>query len=408
MRYNDWYIHYALVQIANVQAGRLLLARSDQMTIVSRTLFTAFRNAYAQLQRIAAENVRQIQQQLTIIDTVAFAVSVGLEIAAILLLRRTFLRFAIPLRRQLETLKNITRRLTIGERSARVPPLGFVEFHEVGQSFNQMAQALQQQQEELQEQSFLAQKANQFKSQFLANMSHELRTPLNGIIGFSELLYDEVAGPLLDEQKEYLGDILASARHLLGLINDVLDLAKVEAGKIVFHPEPVDLQETFDEVKHSLYPMAAEKHLRLTSAIDRTLSDIRIDPARFKQVLYNYLSNAIKFTPDAGQIHLSIRAEGSTAFRLEVHDTGIGIAPEDQERLFGEFQQLALPASSSQQQGSGLGLALTKRIIEAQGGRVGVHSVPGQGSIFFAVLPCIIGEEPVAKNNALVEQLAER
>ena len=255
-------------------------------------------------------------------------------------------------------------------------------------TYRQRMEDLSRKNEDLLQQYRRVQEVNRLKSDFLANMSHELRTPLNAIMGFSELLYHEEVGPLSGEQKEYLGDILSSAQHLLQLITDVLDLAKIEAGKMTFLPEPVELEELVGEVRNILRPLAAAKRLHMEMEIDARLGGVMLDPAKLKQVLYNYLSNAIKFTPEEGQVTIRLRAEGEDAFRLEVEDTGIGIQPENLRRLFVEFQQLDASASK-QYQGTGLGLALTRRIVEAQGGSVGVHSIPGQGSTFFATLPRI-------------------
>ncbi len=249
-----------------------------------------------------------------------------------------------------------------------------------------LEEQLQRKNEELDEQYRSIQEANRLKSEFLANMSHELRTPLNGIIGFTELIYEGQAGPVSNEQHEYLGNILSSSKHLLQLINDVLDLAKVEAGKMTFYPEVVDLEKLVSEVRDILRPLAANKRIRIHVMIDATLAGVTVDPSKFKQVLYNYLSNAIKFTLDEGQVTIRIRQEGAEAYILEVEDTGVGIQPEDVGRLFVEFGQLDT-GTAKKYQGTGLGLALTKRIIEAQGGRVGVRSTPGQGSTFFATLP---------------------
>jgi PAS domain S-box-containing protein len=246
---------------------------------------------------------------------------------------------------------------------------------------------------ELEEQNKLIQKANRLKNEFLANMSHELRTPLNGIIGFSEMLFDEVCGSTNDEQRECLDNILSSSRHLLQLINDVLDLTKVEAGKMVFSPEPVEPGKLIIHVLDLLYPVANKKELHISTKIDNTLTTVIVDPIKLKQVLYNYLSNAIKFTPDGGKICIRLTQEPHDTFRLEVEDTGIGIRPEDLERLFVEFQQLDSSASK-RYQGTGLGLALVKRLVEAQGGRVGVRSIFGEGSTFFVVLPQITEATP--------------
>jgi PAS domain S-box-containing protein len=240
--------------------------------------------------------------------------------------------------------------------------------------------------EELARQYRNLQEANRLKSEFLANMSHELRTPLNAIIGFSELMHDGKVGAVSAEHREYLGDILTSSRHLLQLINDVLDLAKVEAGKIELHPEPVDLAQLIGEVRDILRTLAAQKRITIEVAVAPEVATIVADPARLKQVLYNYLSNALKFSPDEGRVSVRAVPEGEREFRIEVEDTGIGIKPEDLSRLFAEFQQLDA-SKVKKYAGTGLGLALTRRIVEAQLGRVGVESTPGKGSIFYAVLP---------------------
>jgi PAS domain S-box-containing protein len=239
---------------------------------------------------------------------------------------------------------------------------------------------------ELELQNRRIQEASRLKSEFLANMSHELRTPLNAIIGFAELLHDGQVEASSPQHKEFLGDILTSGRHLLQLINDVLDLAKVEAGKLDFRPEAVDLARLVGEVVSITRTTAAKKKIHVELAIDPSLSAITIDPNRFKQVAYNYLSNALKFTPEGGRVVIRIVPEGSDFFRLEVEDTGVGISPDDIGRLFIEFHQLESGASK-RHQGTGLGLALTRRLVEAQGGGVGVRSTPGQGSVFHATLP---------------------
>jgi PAS domain S-box-containing protein len=240
---------------------------------------------------------------------------------------------------------------------------------------------------ELEEQNRRIQEANRLKSEFLANMSHELRTPLNAILGFGELLYDGVVPTDSPQHREFLGDIVKSGRHLLQLINDVLDLAKVEAGKVEFRPEPVDLQLVVEEVIAIVKAIALAKNIRVDATVDAALKEgIFLDPARLKQILYNFISNALKFTPGGGAVTVRVRPVGETDFALEVEDTGPGIAPEDIERLFVEFQQLDAGAAK-QHGGTGLGLALTQRLVEAQGGSVGVRSALGQGSVFHAILP---------------------
>jgi signal transduction histidine kinase len=244
------------------------------------------------------------------------------------------------------------------------------------------------------EQNRLIQAANSMKSEFLANMSHELRTPLNAILGFSEILADGLAGPMSLQQVEYLQHIYKSGRHLLSLINDVLDLAKVESGRIEIHPEPVDLPEVLREVTDVLAAKTLEKRIRLDVSVDPSLGQVVVDQGKLKQVLYNYLSNALKFTDAEGKVSLRAAAEGPELFRIEVRDSGIGIRAEDMHKLFVEFQQLD-SGTRKKYAGTGLGLVLTKRLVEAQGGRVGAESNPGAGSLFFAVLPRLVRSRAV-------------
>jgi len=236
--------------------------------------------------------------------------------------------------------------------------------------------------------------ANRLKSEFLANMSHELRTPLNGIIGFSEFLIDEKPGLLNAKQKEYLGDVLNSGRHLLQLINDVLDLSKVEAGKMEFYPEDFPPAKAIEEVCAVISPLAKQKGITLRREIAATLSSITLDRQKFAQVLYNLLSNAVKFTDEGGTVHIIADCDDSARLRLRVRDTGIGISPGDFPKLFVEFQQL--DASATRRfGGTGLGLALTKKIIEFQNGSITVESGVGQGSTFTVIWP-LSALEPAA------------
>ena len=250
--------------------------------------------------------------------------------------------------------------------------------------------------------------ASQAKSEFLAKMSHELRTPLNAIIGFAQLMYEGKVGHMAEPHQEYMGDILSSSQHLLQLINDVLDLAKVEAGKMEFRPEQLDPVRPVTEVRDILRSLAASKRIRVTIEADPTLGEVTSDAARLKQILYNYLSNALKFTDEGGAVTIRVLPEGAEYFRIEVEDTGIGIHSDDLHRLFIEFQQLD-GGVAKKYQGTGLGLALTRRIVESQGGRVGVESEPGKGSRFSAIIPRFLGTSPLALDlGAPLGQLSER
>jgi PAS domain S-box-containing protein len=271
-------------------------------------------------------------------------------------------------------------------RDASGVPLGYVVISKDITEQQQLEEQLRHQNDELEQQNRRVQEANRLKSKFLANMSHELRTPLNGIIGLAQLMHDGKVGSMSTDHKEYLGDILTSATHLLQLINDLLDLAKIESGKTEFRPEPVHLSRLIGDVRDILRAITAEKRIHLTCEIEPSVEQLVIDPAKLMQVLYNFLSNALKFTPDEGDVTVRAVPEGSDRFRLEVQDSGIGIRLEDIDQLFIEFQQLDA-SSAKKYKGTGLGLALTRRIVEAQDGRVGVTSVPGKGSTFFAVLP---------------------
>jgi len=268
--------------------------------------------------------------------------------------------------------------------------------------FEHFAQELNIKNDELLGALETAREASATKGRFLAAMSHELRTPLNGIIGLSELIFDGVAGPVSAEQQEYLADVLASSKHLLQLVNEVLDLAKVEAGKIDFVRQLVKIEPLLREVCDVLRILADEKSVSIgldTGDVDTVITD----PARLRQVAYNYLSNAIKFAPVGGAVHVRASWEGDSAFRIEVEDNGPGIQEADLPRLFTDFQQLGQKQAGV---GTGLGLALTKRIVEGQGGTVGVRSNPGRGSVFFAVLPTEVAGTDSAHTVALEPEVS--
>ncbi len=226
--------------------------------------------------------------------------------------------------------------------------------------------------------------ASQHKSEFLANMSHELRTPLNAIIGFSEVLAERMFGEVNEKQAEYLGDILESGRHLLSLINDILDLSKIEAGRMELEPADFHLPGAIDNTLMLVRERAQRRGIALACDVDKSVGMIRADERKVKQVLLNLLSNALKFTPEGGRIDVGARANHD-GVEISVADTGVGIAPEDQEAVFEEFRQVG--PSARKVEGTGLGLAISRKFIELHGGRIWVRSQVGKGSTFAFTLP---------------------
>jgi signal transduction histidine kinase len=231
--------------------------------------------------------------------------------------------------------------------------------------------------------------ASQHKSEFLANMSHELRTPLNAIIGFSEVLSEKMFGELNEKQEEYSKDIHASGQHLLSLINDILDLSKIEAGRMELELTDFDLPTALDNALTLVRERAARRSITLEKSVDERLGQIRADERKVRQVVLNLLSNAIKFTPEGGRIEVrAVPVDGSV--EVSVTDTGVGIAPEDQEAIFEEFRQVG--TAEKKAEGTGLGLTLCRKFIELHGGRIWVTSQVGVGSTFTFTIPVHRGD----------------
>ncbi|MFH1125276.1 MAG: ATP-binding protein, partial [Pseudomonadota bacterium] len=261
---------------------------------------------------------------------------------------------------------------------------------------------LEKQTKDLDQAKVRAEAANRAKSEFLANMSHELRTPLNHIIGFTELVADWRIGDLNETQAEYLRDVLESSRHLLSLINDILDLSKVEAGKLELDLKDVSPNVLLEGSLTMIKEKALKHGIRLTVETDGLPETIKADERKFKQILYNLLSNAVKFTPDRGEIHVTAdlvsdsgigkselekEGKGRSAILISVRDTGIGIKKEDLDRIFQPFEQVDSSASR-RFQGTGLGLSLTRSLVELHGGRIWAESEgEGMGSRFLFVIP---------------------
>ena len=227
--------------------------------------------------------------------------------------------------------------------------------------------------------------ASRHKSEFLANMSHELRTPLNAILGFSEVLAERMFGEVNEKQAEYLQDILSSGRHLLSLINDILDLSKVEAGRLELELGRFHLPTALDNALTLVRERATRHGITLTQTVDPGVADIVADERKVKQILLNLLSNAVKFTPEGGRVGLTATAADGV-ITIAVSDTGIGIAPEDQAAIFEEFRQVGRDDTRTQE-GTGLGLTLAKKFVELHGGRIWLQSQVGHGSTFSFTLP---------------------
>ena len=292
-------------------------------------------------------------------------------------------------------LRDAASQVEKGHYNVRIDVEGSDEIGELSRSFNQMAQALdttfsenKRLVERLEDAKLTAEAASQAKSEFLANMSHELRTPLTAVIGFSEIIKDGMAGPVTDEQKEYLADIMESGQHLLDLINDILDLSKVEAGKMELEPSEFNFKELIERSLIMFKEKAFKHKIDLSYYFEDNIGDIFADERRLRQVIFNLLSNAVKFTPDGGKVTVTARRIPGEPEQIEcsVEDTGIGIREEDRPRLFHPFEQLA-SVLTKEHTGTGLGLALCKRIVELHGGRIWVEGEFGKGSRFTFIFP---------------------
>jgi signal transduction histidine kinase len=239
---------------------------------------------------------------------------------------------------------------------------------------------------EIEDKSHQIEAANRHKSEFLANMSHELRTPLNAIIGFSEVLQEKLFGELNEKQAEYTSDILTSGQHLLSLINEILDLSKVEAGRMELELASFDLPLAIDNARTFVRERAVKHGITLDIDVDDRLGEYVGDERKIKQILLNLLSNAVKFTPEGGRIGITANKTDSGVAEISVSDTGIGIAPEDQPKIFEEFRQVGSD-STHKIEGTGLGLTLAKKFVELHGGKIWVESELGKGSTFTFTLP---------------------
>jgi signal transduction histidine kinase len=268
---------------------------------------------------------------------------------------------------------SITLRKKVAERTSQLSELNGLMEQKVIERTAELEQAMEQ-----------AKSADNLKSAFLASMSHELRTPLNSIIGFTGILMQEMAGPLNEEQKKQLSMVQKSSKHLLSLINDVLDISKIEAGQLELAQEPCSIEQAVENALRIISPLAAHKGLAIVSDVPKHERIITGDQRRMEQVVLNILQNAVKFT-ESGEIRVRLRHTGSQ-YILNVEDTGIGMAPENLNKLFRPFQQLD-SGTARRYEGTGLGLSISKKIIELAGGTIGVESSPGRGSVFTVTIP---------------------
>jgi signal transduction histidine kinase len=325
-----------------------------------------------------------------------------LLVAFLLLAIATSMLLARRLVRPIESIQAAAAKIGSGSLDERIEIPSQDELGALAEEFNRMAARLQESYSslehkveertralatalsELDEKGRELEAASRHKSEFLANMSHELRTPLNAIIGFSQVLAEKLVGEVNEKQEEYLEDILTSGNDLLALINDILDLSKVEAGQIELEIGPFSLREALERGLVMVRERALKDGVQVALAGNQSVDLVTGDERRIRQVIFNLLSNAVKFTPAGGAV--DVRAtQVNGEVRVSVADTGPGIAAEDRERIFEEFQQTE--AGVAQREGTGLGLALSKRLVELHGGRIWVDSEPGKGSTFVFTLP---------------------
>jgi signal transduction histidine kinase len=355
---------------ATVDDQLLLRHRAEMLAIDLNQLATELTNATtAKTSALIAENASAYTSSRNLF----IAVAAGAIVLALLLGFTLSWSLIGPIQRIDARLAAIAS----GDFSEHVDVSNRDELGALGANVNRMNDELRRLYRELETTSL-------HKSEFLASMSHELRTPLNAILGFSQVLRERMFGDINEKQEEYLDDILSSGNHLLSLINDVLDLSKVEAGQVELDIAPFSLREALERGVVMVRERATKDGVSVALAANREADVVEGDERRIRQVIFNLLSNAVKFTPAGGVVDV-IAAQVDGEVRVSVTDTGPGIAPEDHDRIFDEFQQTE--AGIEQREGTGLGLALSKRLVELHGGRIWVESELGNGSTFIFTLP---------------------
>jgi signal transduction histidine kinase len=374
-----------------VRAGKVTQGYELQRTQAASLADRLERRTNQLVNRAQAEMVARTDQNQAAYLTSQWAV-VGFAVGSIAL--ALLLGYAIswsligPVRQMNTRLSEIAS----GDFSQHVTIVNRDELGTLGANLNRMNDELgqlyaeiQARTQELAEKTQQLEIANQHKSEFLTNMSHELRTPLNAINGFSEVLLEKLFGDINPKQEEYLRDILTSGQHLLALITDILDISKVEAGRMELERTRFDLREALHNSLMMIRERATRHAIQLNLTMDEAIGELEADERKVKQVIFNLLSNAVKFTPDGGCITMTAQTRDSMV-AIAVQDTGIGIAPDEQARIFEEFQQ-AKQDPSQKHEGTGLGLTLAKKFVELHGGRIWVESAVGKGSTFTFTIP---------------------
>jgi len=360
-----------------IRAGKVAQGREVQLTQAGPLADRLERLTNELVNKAEADMVASIDATHEAYLTSRWVV-IGFAVGAIALSLALGYAISWSLIRPVQQMDEGMKRIAAGDFSGRVEIPNRDELGALAANLNRMNEELGRLYQQLEA-------ASRHKSDFLANMSHELRTPLNAIIGFSEVLLERMFGELNPKQEEYLQDIMTSGRHLLSLINDILDLSKVEAGRMELDLGQFDLPAALDNCRTLVRERAGRHGIALDLAVDERLGQIVADERKVRQVLLNLLSNAVKFTPEGGRVAIgAVRADGGV--EIAVSDTGIGIAPEDQETIFEEFRQ-AGSDYVRKREGTGLGLALAKRFVELHGGRIWVKSEVGRGSTFTFTIP---------------------
>jgi len=360
-----------------IRAGKVAQGREVQLTQAGPLADRLERLTNELVNKAEADMVASIDATHEAYLTSRWVV-IGFAVGAIALSLALGYAISWSLIRPVQQMNEGMKRIAAGDFSGRVEIPNRDELGALAANLNRMNEELGRLYQQLEA-------ASRHKSDFLANMSHELRTPLNAIIGFSEVLLERMFGELNPKQEEYLQDIMTSGRHLLSLINDILDLSKVEAGRMELDLGQFDLPAALDNCRTLVRERAGRHGIALDLAVDERLGQIVADERKVRQVLLNLLSNAVKFTPEGGRVAIgAVRADGGV--EIAVSDTGIGIAPEDQETIFEEFRQ-AGSDYVRKREGTGLGLALAKRFVELHGGRIWVKSEVGRGSTFTFTIP---------------------